>query len=167
MLYGHGGQRWERIGQQKQHKKANKNKNRLINKTQKWFFFFGFWRWVFGGGGDDVVDVDVVVVCFFLSFFFIFTSGFRGGLLPSPLPLLTLGVIVPSRPARMELHVHLALLAGQLVVLGLLFPAKGVPLIPHISVVVVVVTDTNTNTHPHKERGDEDEETEREKKGSK
>ena len=42
--------------------------------------------------------------------------------------LLTLRVVVSRRPARVELHVQLALLPSQLVVLGLLLPAQAMPL---------------------------------------
>jgi len=45
-----------------------------------------------------------------------------------PLFLLALRVVVSRRPARIELHVDLPLLPGQLVVLGLFFAAEAVPL---------------------------------------
>lgn len=37
-------------------------------------------------------------------------------------------IVIPRRPARVQLHVKLSLLPGQLVVLGLLFPGQGMPL---------------------------------------
>lgn len=37
------------------------------------------------------------------------------------------GVVVPSAPAGVELHVKLPLLAGQLIVLGLLLPRQSMP----------------------------------------
>lgn len=37
-------------------------------------------------------------------------------------------VVVPGGPGWVELHVELSLLAGQLVVLGLLLPGQRVPL---------------------------------------
>ena len=45
-----------------------------------------------------------------------------------PLLLLVLGVVVPGRPARVQPHVRLSLLARQLVVLGLVLSGQRVPL---------------------------------------
>jgi len=49
------------------------------------------------------------------------------GVSPPPL-LLVLGVVVPGRPARVQLHVQGALSPGHLVVLGLLSSTQRVPL---------------------------------------
>lgn len=37
-------------------------------------------------------------------------------------------IVIPRRPARIQLHVKLSFLPGQLIILGLFFPGQGVPL---------------------------------------
>lgn len=53
-------------------------------------------------------------------------GGLGHGILKVPLlvPTVSLAthIVVPRRPAWVELHVQLPLLSGQLVILGLLFP---------------------------------------------